>query len=71
MKFGIRRPSLKGRISARISPKRFIRHRIGLKMPRGLGFISNPKKAVYNRIYHRMTISVDRLFKELLNIVKK
>jgi hypothetical protein len=51
MKFGFRKPSIRGMISARISPARIIRHRIGLKAPRGLGWITNPKKALYNRIY--------------------
>jgi len=63
MKFGIRVPSLKKRISARISPKRYIRHNLGVKMPRGYGFITNPKKAVYNRIYNRTSVGIDKLFK--------
>lgn len=55
MKFGIRKPSLKKRISARTSPKRFIRHNLGFKAPKGYGWITNPKKAAYNRIYYRTT----------------
>lgn len=35
MKFGLRKPSLKRMIAARTSPKRFIRHSLGLKAPRG------------------------------------
>jgi len=65
MKFGIRKPSVKQMIAARISPLRFIRHRMGLKMPRGLGWFSNPKKALYNRIYYRLTISVIDLIKKV------
>jgi len=64
MKFGIRVPSLKKRISARISPKRFIRHSLGLKVPRGMGIITNPKKAIYNKIYNKTTVSVDRLLRK-------
>lgn len=56
MKFGIRKPSLKKRISARTSVKRAVRHRLGLKAPRGMGVFTNPKKAVYNRVYNRTTI---------------
>lgn len=56
MKFGIRKPSLKKRIAARTSVKRAVRHRLGLKAPRGMGVFTNPKKAVYNRIYNRTTI---------------
>jgi hypothetical protein len=37
MKIGLRKPSLKGMISARTSPKRYIKHNLGLKAPRGWG----------------------------------
>ena len=33
-----------------------IRHSLGLKAPRGWGWLTNPKRAVYNRIYNRTTI---------------
>lgn len=55
MKFGLRRPSLKKRIAARTSVKRAIRHRLGLKAPRGWGWVTNPKRAAYNRVYYRTT----------------
>jgi len=63
MKFGIRMPSLTKRIAARTSWKRFVRHNIGLKAPRGLGVFTNPKKAIYNRIYSITSIGIGRLFK--------
>lgn len=63
MRFGIRKPSLRGRISARTSWKRAVRHRMGFKAPRGYGFLTNPKKALYNRVYNRTTVSVDDLLK--------
>jgi hypothetical protein len=53
MKFGIRTPSLKKRIAARTSPMRFLRHNLGFKAPRGMGWLTNPKKAMYNRVYQR------------------
>jgi hypothetical protein len=53
VKFGPRIPSLRKRIAARTSPARFIRHSLGLKAPRGLGWLTNPKRAAYNRIYNR------------------
>lgn len=62
MKFGIRTPSLKRRIAARTSWKRVVRHNMGLKAPRGMGIITNPKKALYNRVYNKTSVSVDRLF---------
>jgi hypothetical protein len=62
MKFGIRTPSLKRRISARTSWKRYVRHSMGLKAPRGMGMLTNPKKALYNKVYNKTSVSVDRLF---------
>ncbi len=46
-------PSLKKRIAARISWKRYVRHSLGLKVPRGWGWLTNPRKAAYNRVYSR------------------
>ncbi len=61
MKFGIRKPSFAKRFAARTSWKRFARHSLGLKAPRGWGWLTNPKKAAYNRIYNRTSVSLDRL----------
>lgn len=61
MKFGLRTPSLKKRISARTSLKRYARHSLGLKAPRGFGIFTNPKKAIYNWVYNRTSVSIDRL----------
>lgn len=55
MKIGLRTPSLKKRIAARTSLKRAVRHSLGIKAPRGLGWLTNPRKAAYNRIYNRTT----------------
>ena len=63
MKFGMRKPSIKGRISARTSWKRYARHSLGLKAPRGWGWLTNPKKAAYNRVYRRTTFGIEDLFK--------
>lgn len=61
MRFGARMPSVGKRISSRTSLKRYARHTLGVKAPRGAGLITNPKRAVYNRVYNRTSISVDRL----------
>jgi len=61
MKFGFRVPSLKRRIAARTSWKRVARHRMGLKMPSGMGIITNPKKAIYNKIYRKTTFGLPNL----------
>lgn len=58
MKFGLRKPSLKKSIVARTSLKRYVRHSLGVKAPRGWGWLTNPKKAAYNRAYNRTTFSV-------------
>jgi hypothetical protein len=65
VKFGIRTPSLKKRISARTSLKRQIVHRAGLKMPRGYGWIRNPKKYAYNKVYNRTSFDIFKLLKKL------
>ncbi|MEO7992886.1 MAG: hypothetical protein ABI743_00680 [bacterium] len=51
-------PSIKKRIAARLSIKRFIRHNLGVKAPKGWGWLTNPKKALYNRIYARTSIKI-------------
>ena len=53
MKFGFRIPSLTKRIAARTSVKRVIRHNLGFKAPRGMGWITDPKKALYNKVYNK------------------
>jgi hypothetical protein len=53
MKFGFRIPNLNKRIAARTSVKRIIRHNLGLKAPRGMGWITDPKKAMYNKVYNK------------------
>ncbi|WFD10884.1 hypothetical protein [Tepidibacter hydrothermalis] len=65
MKFGIRKPSLKKRISARTSLKRQIVHRAGLKMPRGYGWLKNPKKYAYNKVYNKTSFDIFKLIKSL------
>ena len=55
VRFGLRIPSLKKRLAARTSLKRHVRHSLGFKAPRGWGWLTNPRKAAYNRIYNRTT----------------
>ena len=61
MKIGIRIPSLTKRIAARTSWKRIVRNQMGLKAPRGWGWLTNPRKAAYNRIFNRTTIDLFQL----------
>jgi hypothetical protein len=65
MKFGIRKPSIRQSFAARTSPKRMIRHNLGLKAPRGMGIFTNPKKASYNFAYNRTSISFWSILRKL------
>jgi hypothetical protein len=66
MRFGIRKPSLKKSIAARTSWKRIVMHSFGIKAPRGWGWLTNPRKAAYNRVYNRTSISVWTILQRLL-----
>lgn len=65
MKFGVRKPSIKKRIAARTSVSRYVRHSLGIKAPRGWGWLTNPRKAAYNRVYNRTTFDIFSLIKKL------
>ena len=66
MKFGMRTPSLKRSFKARTTgrAKRAIKRALipgyGKK---GMGWIKNPKKAAYNKIYNKTTCSFWDIFK--------
>jgi len=53
MKFGIRKPSLKKRIAARTSGKLAIKNALGIRTPKGWGWVTNPKRAAYNKVYNK------------------
>lgn len=67
MKFGMRKTSLKRSIAARTTgkAKRALKRALipgyGKK---GMGYITNPKKALYNKIYNKTTFSIFDLFKK-------
>ncbi|MGG0794602.1 hypothetical protein ABE137_11435 [Brevibacillus laterosporus] len=65
MKFGMRKPSFKKRVAARTSLKRQLVHRAGLKMPRGWGWLRNPKKYAYNKVYNRTTFDIFKVIKKM------
>ncbi|MDO5043517.1 MAG: hypothetical protein Q4D92_08410 [Slackia sp.] len=66
MKFGMRTPSIKKSISARTTgkAKRAIKKAIipgyGKK---GMGWLRDPKKAAYNKVYRKATFGLKDLFK--------
>lgn len=55
MKFGFRTPSITKRIAARTSVKRIVQNQLGFKTPRGYGWITNPHKFIYNKVYNKTT----------------
>jgi len=66
MKFGLRTPSLKRSFKARSTgkAKRAVKKALipgyGKK---GSGWIKNPKKAAYNKVYNKTSFSLKDLFK--------
>ena len=66
MKFGFRTPSLKKSLRARTTGrlKRAIKRAL---IPgygrRGMGWLRNPKRALYNKIYRKTTFGLGDLFK--------
>lgn len=65
MKYGMRKPSLRGRVKARTSIKRQIVHRAGIKMPKGYGWVRDPKKYAYNKVYTRTSFDIFSLLKKI------
>lgn len=66
MKYGFRTPSLKKSISARTTEKakRKVKKVINpLYGKKGIGWIKNPEKAAYNKVYNKTTKSIWSLFK--------
>lgn len=65
MKFGARKPSIKKSISARTTgkAKRAIKKSV---IPsygkRGMGWIHDPKKATYNKIYNKTSFGLGNIF---------
>ncbi|MBS4464417.1 hypothetical protein ACQ7AI_05075 [Lactococcus petauri] len=66
MKFGMRKPSIKKSFKARTTGKAKRKIKKAL-VPgygkKGMGYIKNPKKAVYNKVYKKTTFSFWDLFK--------
>lgn len=61
MNYGYRKPSIKKSISAKTTGKinRTIKSEVNpLYGKKGMGYINNPKKAVYNKVYSKTTKSI-------------
>ena len=66
MKFGIRKPSLKKSFKARTTgrAKRAIKKAtIPGYGKKGMGWVKNPKRAAYNKVYKKTTFSIFNIFK--------
>lgn len=66
MKFGLRKPSLKRSLKARTTgrAKRAVKKTlISGYGKKGAGWIKNPKKAAYNKIYRKASFSIWDIFK--------
>lgn len=65
MKYGLRTPSLKKSISARTTgrAKRAIKKALIPGYEKGMGWIKNPKKAAYNKVYNKTSFGLSDLFK--------
>ena len=64
MKFGIRKPNYKARLTARTTGnlKRKVKKTVNpLYGKKGMGFIKNPKKSIESAVYHRTTVSAPSL----------
>lgn len=68
MKFGLRKPSLKRSVKARTTGrvkrklKRSVNPFYGKK---GMGWVRNPKRAAYNKVYRKTTFGLGDLLKGL------
>ena len=66
MKYGFRKPSLKKSFKARTTgkAKRKVKKAVNpLYGKKGTGWVKNPKKAAYNKVYNKTTKSIWSLFK--------
>lgn len=66
MKTGMRRPSLKKSLKARTTGK--VKRKVKKALipgygKKGMGWLKNPKKAFYNKIYKKTTFSLFDLFR--------
>lgn len=73
MKTGLRKPSYKKSISARTKGKvtRSIKRSINpLCGKKGMGWINNPKKAAYNKIYNKTSFGILDIISYIFKLFK-
>ena len=68
MKFGVRKPSYKKSLKARTTGKAKRKIKKAL-IPgygkKGVGWFKNPKKAAYNKVYNKTSVSIFSILKKL------
>lgn len=65
MKIGFRKPNLKRMVTHRttVRMKKAVKNEIfSPYMDKGMGVL-HPKKAIYNKVYHKVTFGISNLFK--------
>ncbi|WP_033152536.1 hypothetical protein [Streptococcus equinus] len=62
MKIGFRKPSLKKSLKARTTAK-WKRQAVPGYGKKGSGWIKNPKKTAYNKVYHKTTFGLSDILK--------
>jgi len=67
VKFGMRIPSVKKIIRAKTTGRatRLIKSVNPLYGKKGMGYINDPSRAVYNKVYHKTSFSLADLFKKI------
>lgn len=68
MKIGMRKPSLKKSLKARTTGK--VKRKVKSSInpfygKKGMGWVRNPKRALYNKVYRKTTFSIFDIFKKL------
>ena len=72
MKYGMRTPNINKRISARTTGKvtRTMNKAVNpLYGKKGIGFINDPSKAIYNKVYNKTTKSIDNIIDGIFGII--
>ena len=68
MKFGMRKPNLKNRVKSRTTAqiKRKVKRSTNpLYGKKGMGWLNNPKKAAYNKVYRKTTVDPVKILRNL------
>lgn len=68
MKFGMRKPSIKRSISARTTGKikRQVKKAVNpMYGKNGMGWVNDPKKAAYNKVYNKTSFSLWDVLKKM------